>query len=301
MLLLSEKFQLELRHLRHFLAVAEYKSVAEAARHLHIVQPALSRQIKQLEAELGTSLFRRSVRGVELTLAGQQFAEDITRVLIDLDAAYKRVGDFARGGAGSLRIGVAPHIAWDPRILSRLQEFREQSPEVELVIESGLASTQVARVLSGELDGGFLAWRDPAVEGLASLDLFNCRLNLAVPSNSPYVSKLPEHLHELRSEPCLWFRREVAPFYYDFLIESCEQGDLSPRLVISGGDISTILGQVATGLGYSIVPDSARFHCPPNVVLLEHPDLVGTFPVEFVYSASATNPVLTRLVRMLEV
>jgi DNA-binding transcriptional LysR family regulator len=291
---------LELRHLRHFLAVAEYKSVAEAARHLHIVQPALSRQIKQLEAELGTSLFHRSVRGVELTLAGQQFAKDITRVLADLDASYNRVGDYARGGAGSLRIGVAPHIAWDPRILSRLQEFREQSPNVELIIESGLATAQVARVLSGELDGGFLAWRDPALEGLAGLDLFSCRLNLAVPSHSPYVSKLPEHLHELRSEPCLWFKREVAPFYYDFLIDSCEQAGLSPRLVFSGGDISTILGQIATGMGYSIVPDSARFHCPPNVVLLEHPDLVGAFPVEFVYAANTTNPVLARLLTMLK-
>src|SRR5471032_3279898 len=115
---------MELRHLRYFLAVADYGSVAEAARRLHIVQPALSRQIRDLEEELGSDLFHRNAKGVQLTTAGAQFAIDARRVLNDVDSACERFVRIARGQSGALRIGLAPNYSWHPATLKPVHDFK---------------------------------------------------------------------------------------------------------------------------------------------------------------------------------
>jgi len=287
----------ELRHLRYFLAVAEHGSVAEAARHLHIVQPALSRQIKDLEDELGTELFNRGARGVELTTVGKHFVSDVKTILADLQMARERVLRIANGQLGALRIGVTPNYSWHPGILRPLHAFKASYPDVSVMLEPALSAKQLDKIADGGLDGGFVAWRDRQDPRFSGCRVLDCKLVLAVPRHSKLADKAALTLVDLKDEPCIWFAREIAPAFYDFLIHQCQLVGFSPRLVQIGGDVATILGLVAAGMGYSIVPDAAQYSCPEEVLLLEAPDLRGAYEVEFVWRLDDTNPGLCQLVR----
>ncbi|WP_296228900.1 LysR family transcriptional regulator [Ralstonia sp. UBA689] len=290
---------IEIRHLRYFLAVAESGSVAEAARRLHIAQPALSRQVRELEERLGAALFVRGVKGVKLTTAGAQFRLDAQQLLDELAAARERVAHIARGQQGALRLGVAPNYSWHPVILRSLQAFKHAVPGVTVMLEPSLAARQLERIARGSLDGGYLTWRNPADPAYSAVRLFDCRLKLALHRHSSLAESPPHRLADLQDEPCIWFRREIAPAYNDFLTHQCHVAGLSPRTLQIGSDVSTILGLVAAGMGYSIVSDASTYHCPADVILLDHPDLTMTYPVEFVWRTADDNPVLARFVEVL--
>jgi DNA-binding transcriptional LysR family regulator len=292
---------MELRHLRYFLAVVECGSVAEAARRLHIVQPALSRQIRDLEEELGSDLFHRNAKGVELTVPGAQFAVDTRRLLAELETARELFVRVARGQSGALKIGIAPNYSWHPATLTPVRHFKVTHPDVTVILEPALAAKQLAHISSGALDGGFLAWRDPHDPVFAACHLFDCRLRLAVPRPADNMAPVvPKRLADLKDEPFMWFAREVAPAYYDFLIHQCQLAGFSPRIVPIGGDVSTILGLVAAGMGYAIVPEACIYSCPNQVVLVDHAELTLSYPVEFVWRADAVNPVLDAFVATVE-
>jgi DNA-binding transcriptional LysR family regulator len=274
---------MDLRHLRYFLAVADSGSVAAAARQLHIVQPALSRQIRDLEEELGALLFSRSVKGVELTPAGVQFALDARRLLIDMESARQRALQVAQGQTGSLRIGVSPNYSWHPAILARLYAFRHAYPDIELRIEPMLSTQQLQAMSEGRLDGGFMGWRDAGDTRYGACTIFRCGLRLAVPRHATPEFAVPARLADLAEAPCIWFDRDTAPAFYDFLIRQCQVAGFSPNIVQIGGDVVTILGLVAAGIGYSIVPDTAAHSHPAATRLVSHPELTMSYPVEFVW------------------
>lgn len=294
---------MDLRHLRYFLAVADYGSVAAAARQLHIVQPAVSRQIRDLEEELGAMLFSRSAKGVELTAAGEQFALDARRLLIDMASARQRALRVAQGQAGSLRIGVSPNYSWHPTILSRIYAFRRAHPEIQLRIEPMLSGRQIEAMAAGELDGGFMGWRNTGDSRYDAATIFRCGLQLAVPLRSTPDFVVPEKLADLANAPCIWFDRDTAPTFYDFLIRQCQIAGFSPNIVQIGGDIVTILGLVAAGIGYSIVPDTAVHSHPAATRLIDHPELTMSYPVEFVWrrdqDCASENGALMHFIRQM--
>jgi DNA-binding transcriptional LysR family regulator len=293
---------MDFRHLRYFLAVADSGSVAAAARQLHIVQPALSRQIRDLEEELGTPLFSRNARGVELTAAGEQFALDARRLLIDMESARQRALRVAQGSAGTLRIGVSPTYGWHPEILSHINNFRTRHPDISLYIEPLLAVKQMDALIEGELDGGFFGWRDLRDSRFEALTVFRCGLQLAVPDLPDAPFDVPDRLADLAHRPCVWFDRDAAPPYYDFLIRQCQLAGFSPNIVQLGGDTMTILGLVAAGIGYSIVPDTSVHSCPTTTRLFSHPELTLNYPVEFVWKHDDEfNGPLARFIREIKV
>ncbi|MBN3727747.1 LysR family transcriptional regulator [Burkholderia sp. Ac-20379] len=291
---------MDIRHVRYFLAVADSGSVAAAARQLHIVQPALSRQIRDLEEELGAPLFSRSARGVELTAAGEQFALDARKLMIDFQSARQRALRVAQGSAGALRLGLSPAYGWHPAILSQINRFREAQPAISLRVEPMLAARQLTALADGELDGGFFGWRDARDTRFDAMTLFHCGLRIAVPKRGGITMQVPERLSDLAQLPCVWFDRDTAPTYYDFLIRQCQLAGFSPNIVQLGGDTTTILGLVAAGFGYSIVPDSALHCCPPSTALIAHPELTLTYPVEFVWKRDHLNGPLARFIRDME-
>jgi DNA-binding transcriptional LysR family regulator len=146
---------MELRHLRYFVGVGEEQHFGRAAARLHVAQPALSRQIQDLEREMGFRLFDRLPRGVRLSAAGKLFLSDARRILQDVDQAKRRAERIALGKAGTLRIGIAMALSWHGMVVESFREFRRRQPDAELVLHHLLSIHQVEAVLSGRLDAGF--------------------------------------------------------------------------------------------------------------------------------------------------
>src|ERR1700720_3115743 len=145
---MPERYQMELRHLRYFVAAGEEQHFGRAAARLHLAQPALSRQIQDLEREIGFLLFDRLPRGVRLSAAGTLFLNDARRILQDVEEATRRAERIALGQAGTLRIGIATALSWHGMVVDSFREFRRRQPDVELVVRHLLSVHQVDAVLS---------------------------------------------------------------------------------------------------------------------------------------------------------
>src|SRR5258708_28646600 len=176
---------MELRHLRYCVGVAEEQHFGRAAERLHVAQPALSRQIQDLEKEMGFLLFDRLPRGVRLNAAGKVFLGDARRILQDVVEAKLRAERIAHGLAGTLRIGIATAVSWHGLVVDSFREFRRHQPGVELELHHLLSVHQIEAVLSGRLDAGFAASMTPWSRELAHREIAQDRMVLAAPSGHP--------------------------------------------------------------------------------------------------------------------
>src|SRR5258707_9278680 len=234
---------MELRHLRYFVGVAEEQHFGRAAERLHVAQPALSRQIQDLEREMGFLLFDRLPRGVRVSEAGKVFLNDARRILQDVDEAKRRAELIALGNAGTLRIGVALALSWHGVVSDSFREFRRRQPDVELVVHPLLSVHQVDAVLSDRLDAGFAATITPWHKDLAHRQFAQEGLLLAVPKGHPLTRLKRIRLRELRNIPFVGFQRWANPAFYDELMHACARVGLSaPRIVQEATDCETQVG-----------------------------------------------------------
>lgn len=248
--------EIELRHLRYFLAVAEELSFSRAAERLGIAQPPLSQQIQRLEALLGHELFARRPR-VRLTAAGEALLPAARRALEQVERGVEATQRAARGEVGRVTVGFAASM-----ILSVLPEvvraFRERCPEVELRLLELSSAAQVEALAEGRIDVAFL--REPASAGPG--------LRFEPVREEPFVAVLPpEHplarrrqvpLAALAAEPFVHFPRAIAPGLYDRVAALCREAGFAPRVVQEAHEWVTIVGLVEAGLGVSLVPESFR-------------------------------------------
>jgi DNA-binding transcriptional LysR family regulator len=276
---------IEMRHLRYFIAVAESQSIIAASRMLNIVQPALSRQIRDLEDQVGTPLLIRHTKGVELTSAGASFLHDAKQMLRDAADACERANRIGQGLSGTLKIGVLPNYLSLPETLSILRHFREHQADVILSVEPMLSLQQAQSIRSGELDGGIMAWRPKDDAALSGVRLLREGFVLAMPTASTHASSAPESLADVAAEKFIWFSRDRSAPQHDTLIAACARAGFVPNIAQIGTDIPTILGLVAAGMGCAFVPASVKPVCPPTVHLVPLKDLNAQFDVEFVFSA----------------
>src|SRR5712675_699913 len=142
---------MELRHLRYFVAVGEEQHYRRAAKRLRVAQPALSRQIQDLEEELGFKLFERLPRGVRLNAAGKLFLEDARRVLQELSEAALRAGRVASGHSGTLRVGFTENSSWRGVVPDSFRRFRQQQPDAEFQLKPATSLEQLEAIRSGRL------------------------------------------------------------------------------------------------------------------------------------------------------
>jgi len=160
---------MELRHLRYFMVVGEEQHYGRASRRLRVAQPALSRQIQDLEEELGFKVFDRLPRGVKLSAAGTLFLEDARRILQAVSEAIARAARVARGQSGTLCIGFPENASWHGVVPDSFRRFRERQPDVELDLRPVASLEQLDAIRSGRLDAGFLNFMpkgDPELEQL---------------------------------------------------------------------------------------------------------------------------------------
>jgi DNA-binding transcriptional LysR family regulator len=247
---------IELRHLRYFLVVAEELHFSRAAERLDIAQPPLSQMIRRLENELGASLFHRTKRHVSLTDAGIVFLEEAKRTLAQVEHAIRSVRRASRGELGRLTVGFIGSAAYSvlPPIV---RHFRERYPEVDLILQELSTVQQIQALRDGLLHVGFLR----PFENDSTL---RCKVVL----REPLVIVLPEHhrltqkvkipMRMLANELFVLFPRSLAPELHDQIISLCQHARFSPHVVQEAMQLPTIVSLVAAGIGVSVIPASLQ-------------------------------------------
>lgn len=256
---------LEPRLLRYFLAVAEELHFGRAAARLYISQPALSNQIHKLEQNLGTDLFDRSSRRVELTPAGRALLQEAPVALAALERAAERTRLAGEGVAGTVRLGYAPMAGYET-LGAILSAVEQDSPNVTVVAREVFSSQIPALVLAGELDVGIALFPD-SMRGVGSELLRTEPLTLLVGRRHRLADMDSVPVSSLENETLLLFPRELSPDYYDRVIAACEQCGFQP--------------QVRT---FADPPP------PAMVARLSASNDIGLPPASFAYHAAAADP-----------
>src|SRR5262249_38486770 len=208
----------ELRHLRYFVAVGEEEHFGRAAARLHVVQPALTRQIRQLEDELGCALFERLKRGVRLTAAGKAFLAEARRLLADLRQGVDRTRRVAQGQVGCVRVGFAGTATYSGVLPAILRDFRACWPAVRLELFSSSSVTAGEQLRAQEVDVAFVYILPTHLRTLQTHTISVERWVLALPQAHPLVTRRRVRLGDLTREPFVWFPRAVAPLLYDLVL-----------------------------------------------------------------------------------
>lgn len=246
--------EIEIRHLRSFLAVAEALHFGRAAERLHVTQPPLTRRVQQLEQALGgVKLFDRSRRRVALTEAGEALVGEARRLLDQLAHAVEHTRRVARGEAGRLRIGFISTADYSV-LPSLLEAFTRRYPGVDVELLESTGDEQLRLLVEGALDAGILIPADRD-RRLAWRPLYREPLVAVLPCSSRLARRagaLP--LKALRGEPFVLFPRTLAPSLYDKIIAYAGKAGFSPTIGQEARQMQTIIGLVAGGLGVSIVP-----------------------------------------------
>ncbi len=288
---------MELRHLRYFVAVGEEEHYGRASRRLRVAQPALSRQIQDLEEEVGFKLFDRLPRGVKLSSAGKLFLDDARRILQEVSEAGARAARVARGQSGTLRIGFTENASWRGVVPDSFRRFREQQPDAELQLQPAPSLEQLDAIRSGSLDAGFLNFMPKADSELDQLLVAKQHIELAVPKRHPFTKLKKLRLRDLTDVPFVWFPRLANPVFYDRMMLACYRGGLkSPHIVQEGFNEATILSLVSTGLGVGWVLGSARWRCPASVAILPVVDLNVPLTLALAWRRDNTSPLLAKFI-----
>ncbi|HVZ18358.1 MAG TPA: LysR substrate-binding domain-containing protein [Terriglobales bacterium] len=244
---------IDLRHLRYFVAVAEELHFGRAALRLHIAQPPLSQQIKQLESNLGHPLFVRTSRAVSLTAAGKELLERARRILTRMDedlAAVRRVG---RGEVGALTIAFTGSAILSDPLPEAIRTYRRRYPEVDLRLREMGTMLQIDALRDGSIDLGFL--RDPGpFDGLVIEELLREPYVAVLPSRHPLAKSKVVAVAKLRGEPFIFHRRNIGPLAYDRTMAVCEHAGFLPEIVQEAPQWPTAIRLVESGLGVTIAP-----------------------------------------------
>lgn len=289
---------MELRHLRYFVAVAEHKSIRLASDRIHVTQPAVSRQIHDLEEELGLELFNRHPRGLTLTTAGESFLFDVRKLMNDLEAAARKAKRISTGWAGRLRIGFVENSSWDGIVPEALRRFQVATPSASLELSPLNTPEQIQRIEDGLLDGGFVYRYRPFAEGLATLPLAKHNVLLAIPVD--WLLHGDElKLKDVAARPFITFPRWVYPVYYDQLMATCFELGVSLNVVQEEQTESAILALVGAGIGAALVNSANLGRPPASVRFLNLADLSLPMPLVFVYRSDNDSPLLLRFVEEL--
>ncbi|ARP81189.1 LysR family transcriptional regulator [Bordetella genomosp. 8] len=309
---------MELRHLRYFIAAAESGSIRIAAERIHVTQPAISRQIQDLEEELGLMLFERTPRGLKLTVAGQAYLREARAAIAHLEAAARTARRLSSGAQGYLRLGFVENSAWDGIVPDIFRRFQLEVPDVRMELIPMNTPDQLQQIEAGTLDGGFVYQYGPLPDAFDALPLGTKNVLLAAPLawRLPIAStgngdagagaganagkgtgELPSvALRDIADWPFVTFPRAVYPLYFDKLIGSCQELGVTLRVVQEVSTEAAMLALVCAGIGAAIV-NSANLGRPPALARFARlSDLSIDMPLVFSSSKHAANPVLARFI-----
>jgi DNA-binding transcriptional LysR family regulator len=289
-----------LRNIRHFVVVAEEENLHRAAERLRIAQPALTRQIKLLELDLGAVLFERLPRGLKLTAAGRSYLKDARDVLAMSLAASRRARLVDQGFLGSIKLGfheVAHRYAVFKAVMAR---FMADYPNVQFEFHTMSSQDQIDGLIRAELDAGFLYSWNPLPPPLASVRIRKDNYLVVAPPQHPLARRSSTSLAELADEPFIWIDRPRNHAQSDALIAACARVGFTPRIVHDGvGSESSMLSLVSIGAGLAFLPSSLREVNPP-VALVPVVDFDVNVELHLVYQSDNSSLALEHFIRCTE-
>jgi len=270
------EFEMELRHLRYVVAVVEEQSFTKAAEKLYIAQPPLSRQIQNLESELGISLFERGSRPLKTTEAGQFFYQHAVKLLSNAEevkSMTKRIGLIEKtvtmGFVGSLLYGLLPKIVY---------MFRQQQPHLKIELVEMSTKDQIQALKEGRIDVGFgrLRISDPAVRRVL---LREEPLMLAVHISHPLADSKGTYFADIEDENLFLYPSHPKPNFSTQVRHLFSEHGLDPKNLKEVREIQLALGLVAAGEGVCVVPESAKTIQLPNLIYIPMLDSSAKSPI----------------------
>ena len=247
---------MELRHLRYFQAVAQDLSFSRAARRLRIAQPAISRAIKQLEADLGAAVLERTRHRVQLTPAGSVLLQETALLLQQWEDSIRRVRRTAAGEEGELRLGyIGPPT--QPFLGNLLREYRKRYPRVTIHLEERTPERVWEMVARGRLSAAITR---PVVAhealGLRTIMLRDEKLGVVVPAQHPFAKRRFISWNALKHASLIVLARREGMSLHDAVIAGCRRAGVLPRLTHTPSLIGTVMAYVEAGAGIGVVTES---------------------------------------------
>src|SRR3954447_4889255 len=285
---------MELRHLRAFAALAEERHFGRAAERLHIAQPALSQQVKQLEREFGVELVSRTTRRVELTEAGRRFAEHCHAVLGSVDRASTDMAQVASGQAGRVAVGFIGTATYDLLPLAA-REVRDALPMVRLDLHGELLSPAL---LDGLLDGSYdlvVLRPDGLDRSAADLRVLRTeRLVAVLPADHPLAGRTRIGFAALAGGPFVIHFSGHRSSMHERVLAACAAAGFRPPSITEVGETATLVVFVAAGLGVALVPSPVRSLARAGVACAELPE-PATIDLALATRSGEASPAIQRV------
>jgi DNA-binding transcriptional LysR family regulator len=253
------------RYLHAFVVLAGELHFGNAARRLHITQPALSRQIRVLEEQLGMPLFIRDRRHVTLSQAGRRLAEAARVSVSHYEKLMSRARSLREGFRGQLKLGYVGSAILDPALTCLTSGYRRTKPDVEIVIEEYNVSDQLTLLLDHELDAGLIRSPVPRYAGLNYLNIATRALIAAVPHSHPQAAIERISLASLAGDIFMIQQDPPGVGLGWSALHACEQASFVPQKIHFTRDVAVAIGMVSMGIGVTLVPETQRSVTLPNV------------------------------------
>ena len=289
--------QIEHRHLRYFLAVAEELHFRKAAEKLFISQPGLSRQIKQMEQDLGVTLFERNNRRVALTKTGDYLQKELQINLKNLEDIlthsklihHGKEGHLTLGFVGSAMLQIIPAI---------LKQFNSKFPKVMFKLEEMDNQKQIEGLLSQEIDVCFVRL-ERVPRSLEIHTVLKETFCLVLPKNHPVNKRNFKNLSQFKDSPFILFDPEYSASYYEKVMQIFVGCGFAPIISHNTIHASSIYKLVENNLGVSIVPKSLQFGYDMNVKFIELDAIPQRAFLSIAWSKNNRNPMLQNILRLI--
>lgn len=290
-------YQIELRHIRYFLAVAEDLHFRKAADRLFISQPGLSRQIKQMEDDLDVQLFERHNRKVQLTSAGLFLQKELTKSLKNLDNILDYAKLLQDGKHGKLEFGYVGS-AMQEIIPNLLLEFKKQHPNVQFGLKEMDNQKQIESLLSHDIDIGFIRL-DRVPRDLKTQPILRENFCLVLPKDHFINQQNFTGLDQVKDESFILFDPSYSPSYYEKVLQIFDNYNFTPIVSHNTIHAASIYKLVENNFGLSIVPKSLQYGYNVNVKFIELKDIPQRTTLSAVWNINNQNPILSFLLNQL--
>ncbi len=290
---------MEFRHLKYFQILAEELHFGKAAERLFIAQPPLSRQIKQLEIELGVPLFKRNKRNVALTEQGHYLLKQ-TRVILELvnktKADLKLINQGHSGHINIGYVGATMHSILPELLLKLKQHF----PNINTTLLELSNEDQISGIKSGRIHVGFV--RTPIqIDGITSQAVLREKFTLVLPKRFKIKKGIDHPLKALKNEPFIAFARDCGPALVDSALSICKKAGYTPNVTHESTQINAMLRLVEVELGYTIVPKSVKKGYELKLQFIDLDEFEEWAELNMIYNAEAMHPIINNLLRLFPV